>query len=288
MLQKLESFFTTFKDSQISDESLAIKIDEKVEDIIVFCKDYNNYKDSLILENLYIKKEEFDINGQLIQNRHFLNKNIKDVYSTKITFIDRYYVSKKRELDLYFASKLFNIKPEKGQIDDSDCGGLYRSAWTYTTIDGQSHESEIPFFHKENVLDMLFKKLPWLKCSIHYYDNNFHINLSSNFSHHQYVSITLKDLSLGVMESIRLFLEQNKIELFTLIPIENTLFDTLDQTQLVFNEKSAKKLLNDNEESTWFIHDYSIPVFCTKEEAITELNKRHRNEEYKYIIISGS
>jgi hypothetical protein len=90
------------------------------------------------------------------------------------------------------------------------------------------------------------------------------------------------------MQATKGFLEQNKIKLFSLVPIENSLFDKINHNELFFKKPELKTLLNDNDESTWFTQDYSIPVFYSKEDSLKKLEELHKTQECKYVIVIGS
>lgn len=250
-MKHIFEFFQDFEDPEISITELAQKFNCQPEGLALFFGDYDNYRQYQdFCEKYYIQTNYFNQQGDLVDDVRgpkFLNP---DYIEKAFKIVNRYYKNPQRQIDMFLAEHLFGYKPKMGQIDDSDIGGIYRSAWVY------HDDYEIPFYTSKEPVDNLFNHLPKNLWQVSFENGIF--SVTTKYSNIQ-VTQNHSQLSMAVGLAIKEFLFFYRKEKFIV--------------QRAYDESfSGATCIS--------------PMFFSYSEAENFKNHQEEHEELFYIIVS--
>lgn len=284
---KLNSFFENWIDSKISIEELSEKLSIPVDSLeqLLSKRTLKAFK----ANEIFLSTQYFDQNNKelFFNGLSRLDDNFDSKYHhKKLTIRNRYPLNTERSMDLFLAKTIFGVNIVKGEVDRSDCGGLYTSIWAYTAPTEKKptdSSNEVPFFHEGDIISLYQNAFPWLDISLSIKNRKTNLTIKLNnttlVDNHQvqnYVEITqlLSDKLKGTL-------------VYSLSNIEGKI---KNNDPLVFDSlKDATQYCAKNKISSYqYLSKYVnqvLPTFISKEEAVDYLKNLNNRSDDQYMII---
>lgn len=143
--KKLMEFLDNYQESYISIEDLSNLVGIKNREIEEYLSEYKNYSKDKALSYFRVVYKYYTKSGELIDdkkiNSMFFTEK-KKFKAVPVGLRNLYSYSKERKADLDF-NKIKGQKHFRGEIDESDIGGLYTSEWMISNFTKVPYNSEL-------------------------------------------------------------------------------------------------------------------------------------------------